>query len=222
MTNKTLLDRLSRLGMPLLNTQEGFDVNQTLVDVMKSRDPRLWEGFPVVLLNAAKDSNFNYDRVSGNLASSEKKKLHSLLLLSLALYGHYHLSAPWMNRFKTGFSDDEKAVLKRLRNSLVHNAPVEVDHDRFDAERFKKTFELYFEKEAESTRQKKDKYEELSLEYSLSQVFSPKQKELLKKKFEGMPLTKTEREYYSRTVKKKVVALANAELHRMAQQLAQR
>lgn len=222
MTNKTLLDRLSRLGMPLLNTQEGFDVNQTLVDVMKSRDPRLWEGFPVVLLNAAKDSNFNYDRVSNNLASSEKKKLHSLLLLSLALYGHYHLSAPWMNRFKTNFSDNEKSVLKRLRNSLVHNAPVEVDHNRFDAERFKKTFELYFEKEAENTRQKKDKYEELSLEYSLSQVFSPKQKELLKKKFEGMPLTKTEREYYSRAVKKKVVALANAELHRMAQQLAQR
>ena len=222
MTNKTLLDRLSRLGMPLLNTQEGFDVNQTLVDVLKSRDPRLWEGFPVVLLNAAKDSNFNYDRVSGNLASSEKKKLHSLLLLSLALYGHYHLSAPWMKRLKTGFSDSEKAVLKRLQNSFVHNDPVEVDHDRFDAERFKKTFELYFEKEAENTRQKKDKYEELSLEYSLSQVFSPKQKELLKKKFEGMPLTKTEREYYSRTVKKKVVALANAELHRMAQQLAQR
>jgi hypothetical protein len=38
-------------------------------------------------------------------------------------------------------------------------------------------------------------------------------------KLDGVPLTKTEKEYFSRAVKKKVVALANAELHRMAQQL---
>ena len=40
-----------------------------------------------------------------------------------------------------------------------------------------------------------------------------KQKELFKKRLEGLPLKKTEQEYYSRSVKKKVVALANAELH---------
>lgn len=52
-------------------------------------------------------------------------------------------------------------------------------------------------------------------------MFSPKQKELFKKKLEGLPLTKTEREYYSWSVKKKVSALANAELHRLAQRLMQ-
>ncbi len=62
-------------------------------------------------------------------------------------------------------------------------------------------------------------YQELSLEYALSQVFSPKQKELFKKKLEGLPLTKTEQEYYSRTVKKKVVALANSELHSLSRKL---
>jgi hypothetical protein len=34
-------------------------------------------------------------------------------------------------------------------------------------------------------------------------MFSPKQKELFKKRLEGLPLTKTEQEYYSRSVKKK-------------------
>jgi hypothetical protein len=222
MTNKTLLDRLTRLGLPLMKTTETFDVNETLADVLKNRDPRLWEGFPVVLLNAAKDNNFNYARVADNLTAVEKKRLHGLLLLSLALYGYYHLSTPWMNQLKAGFSTDEKNVLKRLRNSLVNNDPVQVEGFRFHAERLKKIFELYFEKEAGYARQKKDKYDELSLEYSLSQVFSPKQKELLKKKFEGVLLSKTEREYYSRAVKKKVVALANSELHHMAQQLVQR
>ena len=79
----------------------------------------------------------------------------------------------------------------------------------------------YFKKDAEKTKQLKEKYEELSLEYALSQVFSPKQKELFKKKLKGEPLTKTEREYYSRAVKKKVSALANPDLHRLAQKLMQ-
>jgi hypothetical protein len=44
-------------------------------------------------------------------------------------------------------------------------------------------------------------------------------KELFKKKLEGLPLNKTEQEYYSRTVKKKVVALANSELHSLSKKL---
>ncbi|HIJ97349.1 MAG TPA: hypothetical protein HPP94_16765 [Desulfuromonadales bacterium] len=36
---------------------------------------------------------------------------------------------------------------------------------------------------------------------------------------DGIPLIKTEKEYYSRAVKKKVAALANAELHRQARML---
>ncbi len=62
-------------------------------------------------------------------------------------------------------------------------------------------------------------HEEISLEYALSQLFSPKQKELFKKKLSGELFTKTEKEYYSRRVKKKVSALANPELHRFAQKL---
>ena len=56
----------------------------------------------------------------------------------------------------------------------------------------------------------------------MSQMFSPKQKELFKKRLEGLPLTKTEQEYYSRSVKKKVVALANAELHGLARKLLEK
>ena len=78
---------------------------------------------------------------------------------------------------------------------------------------------LLIEEKVEKDRRRKDRYEEFSLEYALSQLFSPKQKELFKKKLEGDPLTKTEQEYYSRTVKKKVVALANTELHSLARKL---
>jgi len=63
---------------------------------------------------------------------------------------------------------------------------------------------------------------EYSLAFALSQMFSPKQKELFKKRLEELPLTKTEQEYYSRSVKKKVVALANAELHGLARKLLEK
>jgi len=63
-------------------------------------------------------------------------------------------------------------------------------------------FNNYFEKDAEKSRQLKHKHEEL-----------------FQKKLKGELLTKTEKEYFSRTVKKKVAALANPELHRLAQKL---
>ncbi len=53
----------------------------------------------------------------------------------------------------------------------------------------------------------------------MSQVFSKKQKELFLKKLKGEKLAKTEREYYSRVVKKKVLALANSDLHKLAARL---
>ena len=70
-----------------------FDVNMTLAEVVKSKDTRLWEGFPVLLVNSAKDYRFDYLRVMENLtATVEKENFKSLLLLSLALYEQYHVS----------------------------------------------------------------------------------------------------------------------------------
>ena len=102
---------------------------------------------------------------------------------------------------------------------MAHNQTLKYNDAELDSKRLKGMFELYFEKKAEKDRRRKEKYEEYSLEYALSQVFSPKQKELFNKKLEGFPLTKTEQEYYSRTVKKKVVALANSELHSLSKKL---
>jgi hypothetical protein len=61
--------------------------------------------------------------------------------------------------------------------------------------------------------------DEFDLEYALSQVFSKKQKELFLKKLKGEKMTKTEREYFSRSVRKKALALANPDLHNLATKL---
>ncbi len=59
------------------------------------------------------------------------------------------------------------------------------------------------------------------LDRHMDEIFSTKQKELFLKKINGKKLTKTEKEYFSRVVKKKVLAMANSDLHQMSKKLLQ-
>jgi len=220
MTDAKLLDNLSKLGFPMFEPSQELDVNETLAEVVKSHDTRLWEGFPVLLANASENYQFTPELVKAQLMRKALKvKFHQLMLLSGSLFSLYHLSVSWWNKLKKDLSEKDKALVRTWRNNLAHNQTLKLNDVELDPERLKGQFELYFEQKAEKDRRRKVKYEEFSLEYALSQVFSPKQKELFKKKLEGLPLTKTEQEYFSRTVKKKVVALANSELHSMSKKL---
>ncbi|MBC2716357.1 MAG: hypothetical protein HF978_13695 [Desulfobacteraceae bacterium] len=203
-----------------MEARDDFDVNKTLAEVVQSKDMRLWEGFPVLLANAAEQYNFDYNQVVKNLTQKKDQvDFHNLMLLSLALYNYYRLSFVWSNQLKKRLSNLDIVRLGKLKNSLALDNAVSLGNMRFHSDRLKVTFSNYFEQAAKKTTQLKEKHEEMSLEYALSQLFSPKQKELFKKKLHGELLTKTEREYYSRSVKKKVSALANPELHRFAQKL---
>ncbi len=220
MTDKKLLNSLAKLGLPMFEPSEEPDVNETLAEVVKSQDLRLWEGFPVLVANAADRFQFAPEQIEQKLTNNiSKYHFHRLKLLAGALLSVYHLSFPWWNKLQKGLSNEDKTLVKKWKNDLAKNQIIIFNDAEFDPERLKGMFELYFEQRAENDRRRKNKYEEFSLEYALSQVFSPKQKELFKKKLEGLALTKTEREYFSRTVKKKVVALANAELHSLSKKL---
>lgn len=207
----------------MFEPDSAFDINRTLAEVTMDKDVRLWEGFPVLLANANDDYLFSLETVKQLLPSELlKTRFDRLTLLSLAMFSFYKLSYPWARRLNKSLSENEKEKLKEWRKALSENKPLRFSNKiNFDAERLKGVFELYFEQFEEKKRRENKKYEALSLEYALSQLFSDKQKELFKKKLEGVPLTKTEREYYSRTVKKKVVALSNPDLHRLALKLLQ-
>jgi hypothetical protein len=59
------------------------------------------------------------------------------------------------------------------------------------------------------------------LDTYLDRLFSPKQKELIFKKLRQTSFTKTEREYYSRIVRKKLMAIADPEIFKIATTLTQ-
>jgi aldehyde:ferredoxin oxidoreductase len=127
-------------------------------------------------------------------------------------------------KLKGSFTDDERIQLREFKAALsrVRDRTIICDGVEFSSERLKNMFKLYFGQESAKEDLKEAKFDLLALEYSLSQIFTARQKELLSKRLDGLSLTKSEREYYSRAVKKKVVALANQDLQRLAQRILER
>ncbi len=217
MKDNNLLKRLSALGFPLFETGEMEDANLALADVVKSGDLRLWEGFPVVLATSTEKGRFDYAKTVGYLKSkSDKLVLASLLAMSLALYKALNLKFLWANALARSLSVERRKESEGYFNLLKKDQDLKVNGRSMSSQRLKATFNSYFKKASEDLSDFLSAKEEFGLEYALSQVFPPKQKELFMKKLKGEALTKTEKEYFSRVIKKRVQALANADLHRLS------
>lgn len=220
MKNAKLLNELKALGFNLFELEERVDANRVLANVVKSKELRLWEGFPVMMANAAGKGLFDYDKLKAYLKTqSEKKYLFDLVLMSLAFYEDVGLKFTWQDKLLNLMDHSGQVVFKKFLRKLKDGADVNVSGHVMSCERLKSVFTMYFKDEDSGLENLLMTKKELGLEYALSQVFSPKQKELFLKKVKGEKLSKTEKEYFSRTVKKKVSALANTELHRLALKL---
>jgi hypothetical protein len=222
LNDKKLLAALSQFGYPLLEPEARPDPNELLAELVKSGDIRLLEGFPVVLANA-----LSRDEPKVNLAKAEKRLstarhrdlLWKLIWLSQSLFQLYGLNLKPVFPVP-GFQVEGH---DKLAKALAENRPLKLGPVTLDARRLKNTFLNYVanvRKEA-TVAAKAKLQEDFRREYYLSLLLSPKQKDLLQKKLRGEPMTKTEREYFSRVVKKKLRALADPDLHRLAQKALQ-
>jgi len=220
MKNEDLLKRLSALGFPLFEAERNEDANLTLADMVKAKELRLWEGFSIVLANSAEKGLFDYEKVNSYLKDLiDKEFFVELLALSLALYRFFNLKFSWAGELYKSLKNDKKQLFENFLDKLKNADELKVCSYAMSTHRLKEVFTNYFSQSHASLNELLSVKNELGLEYSLSQVFSPKQKELFLKKLKREKLTKTEKEYFSRVVKKKVLALANPELHDLSQRL---
>ena len=215
MKKRELLEKVESLGYPLLQTED-LNANETLAEVVMSKDLRLWEGFPLLLANSLTESLFNFEETEKHLKSSEDKAyFQNLVLMSLALYEYLGVEMS-----KANMLDSFKASNKKMFYEFVENfkSKKEMAENvrKVSPERMVNTFKSYFKNNLSELKEYTKMKDEYDLEYSLSQVFSKKQKELVFKKLKGEKMNKTESEYYSRSVKKKLLALANTNLHQLA------
>jgi hypothetical protein len=219
MKKTELLDNVKELGFPLFETKKSMDANKTLAEVAKSKDSRLWEGFPLLLANTLERGLFNYKEALKNFKNpKEINGFQKLVLMSLALYKYLGLKFSNSDMLYNSNHFDKKLFDKFL-NGFREKIDLRWTGKNLSSARVVNTFKNYFKHAELNLKDYVNMKDDFELEYSLSQLFSKKQKELFMKKLKGEKMTKTEKEYFSRSVKKKVVALANLDLHKLATKL---
>ena len=220
MENRELVKRLGKLGFPLFETDEALKPNQTIAEVVKSKNTRLWEGFPIIFANANKECLFDL-KVTKKLFKNkvDYAAFIELIFMSFSLYKFFNLKFSWKRDLLNDIELSDKNRSNEFLSAFKNNNEFQLSEKFLDPKRIKKLFNNYFVFVDKEVIKLDNVNDEMSLEYAFSQIFTPKQKDIFLKRLQGKKLTKTEREYFYRIVKKKAMALANADLQRLAQQV---
>ena len=147
--------------------------------------------------------------------SPKRQNLEKLLLISAAIFDRQGLKAPKN-------LDKIAASLKAKYGDLQPGGEFQLSSGMcISVEELQNTLAVYTGGHSRPTQvhPKKSSLKSDSLDLYLDRLFSPKQKELVLKKRDAKSFTKTEREYYSRTVRKKLEAIASEPLAELAKKL---
>lgn len=225
---RALLDDLDKLGYGLFRPEEKIDLQETLKSLVESNDPRLCESFPIVIYNCSMNKNEpNYCDFSSVVKSFRENKENreaflQLLYLSLLTFKLFnekeHLASDLNKLF------EKKHVLTRFRKTFdskfVDSSNVDVGNTRLNLGRMKNIFLNFLiakeENEQKTLSETLEFRKNLQTELFLSRLFPPKQKEIIKKKLRGEKLNRSEAQYYSRVIKKRLKAIADDEVHKLA------
>jgi hypothetical protein len=158
-------------------------------------------------------------------SSPKKKNLEKLLLISAELFELEGIEAPRnlkkiASSLKAKYGSLISAGMLSLSNGLTVAVRDIQDVLKQYAVRAGQAVSVSGQARADHRSLRVDISRSAGLQTYLDRLFSPKQKDLIFKKLNREPLTKTEREYYSRVVKKKLEAIADSEMNYVAEKLA--
>ena len=223
-----LIDSLGILGYPVLSTPKKQPDKTGVIKVLnalaESDDLRLIEGFPVVIANWAANRKSDLDvRSLLSMSQEDRKKrefLEKLLLISSELLSMDNLKQPAaLEILAKSLKNKYGNLLSGENVSMGNNVHLSVERLVNTLRRY--TVDLAAQK-AERQKNAESQRRSFQLNLNLSTLFSSKQKDLVFKKYKGEPLTKTEQEYYSRVVKKKVMAIADSEIRKIITALSKK
>ena len=147
--------------------------------------------------------------------SPKRQNMEKLLLVSAAIFKIKGLNPP-------GNLNQIVASLKHKYGDLLSAGEFQLSSGMYvSMQALENTLDIYMSarSQARAEREPITRKQTDSLDASLDRLFSPKQKELIFKKRDGQAFTKTEREYYSRIVRKKLEAIASEDLGELAKRL---
>ena len=227
MKREELIEALGDFGYPLITPRKkkitGNQIMKILEELASSNDPRLIEGFPVVLAHCAQRGlilNIQTFLSRNGTKSRKRRNLEKLFLISSHLLSQEKLKKP------EGLDTIAESLEVKYGDLLLAEVLTLETGVSLSTERLRNALKRYMTdlvgSKAFRRIEKARQHRLFQLHLHLSTLFSPKQKELILKKLNGESFTKTEQEYYSRVVKKKFEALSNSEVRRIATTLMKR
>lgn len=227
MKSEDLIVALGDLGYPLIAAGKKKIIAKKIIEVLDglagSAELRLIEGFPVILANCVhRGLKLNIEALLSRYGMKSQKRLNleKLLLVSSELLDQEKLEAP------EGLDSVAKSLKTKYGDLLSGEVVSLYKGGSLSTERLRNTLRRYAtgleNSESAKEKEKLRQQQSFQLHLHLSTLFPPKQKEIVLKKLKGESLTKTEQQYYSRVVKKKLEALANSQVRKIATTLTKK
>ena len=183
-----------------------------------AEDPEVVVRFPAVLAICARrglalNSQALFSRYWET--SPKRQNLEKLLFVSAAIFNLQGLKAPHnLDKIAASLKPKYGELMPKGEFQLSSGMQISVT----DLQNTLKNYTAAHLK-PQANRRKSAPSRSDGLGVYLDRLFSPKQKELVLKKRDGKTFTKTEREYYSRIVRKKLDAIASEEVGELAKKL---
>ena len=208
----------------------GSQATVILDALASSNDPALVVRFPVVLCICARNGvSLNSHALFSKYweSSPKKKNLEKLLLISGELFDLEGIEAPQnlkkiVRSLKAKYGSPQSERLLSLSSGMT----ISIKDIQNTLRDYTVKIKNAAQESAGGTTDRELKTEMLKhspeLNACLDRLFSPRQKDLVFKKLNDESFTKTEREYYSRVVRKKLKAIANSEVGYIAGKLTQK
>jgi hypothetical protein len=210
-------------SLPPDSGQKNIDDNQMIVildALANAGDPGIVVRFPAVLaICARRGLVLDYQALFSRYLETNPKRqnLEKLLLASEMIFNLLRLEPPLnLTEIAASLKSKYGDLLSRGKFQLSNGRHITLQDLRHSLKAYT---EDRLQSQAHQDKTPLSPSPSNALDVYLDRLFSAKQKELVFKKREGRGLTKTEREYFSRIVRKKLEAIANEDVVGLAREL---
>lgn len=224
--NRELFNDLGEWGYQLISPGGKSHPGMLLKQLIEADDHRILEGFPIILTRWLEEGEkappVDLAKTEEEIkSSSDRKKFRTMVAITLYLITMFQsdeIENALIVRKYLEKRDPE--LIKMVRNSFVHDQEIRLGNLRISPNRIQRTYINYtFESRTakqESLSQDLERARKIAFNESLNELFSARQAEIISKILDGKELSKTEREYFSRIIKKRLMAIANPDLQTLA------
>ena len=181
--------------------------------MVEANEGRLLEGVPVVLTNMLMhDDPFDLHEVELLIPHALQKRFRMLVAVTYLFIFWVPGSENVRKQLHKYLKEREPALIENIKEKVQARGPLNIGAGvTLDVERLENTYKNYvvqqFMETQTSLTKKVEENRDQALNQALGELFTEKQRAVMMKLMRHEPLTKTEREYYSRVIRPRMKAL---------------